>query len=120
MSSSLGRLSVPLFAKLHRETLQWQTAAFRLAALLRRRSRERSPGPEEKELTRRFYSLLENEDGDEVFREFLVPAPAEDSALQPADGAGSAATERQILQTRQLSTGAACRRKSAKARRRRP
>ena len=85
----LGRLSVPSFAKLSQETQWWQTAASRLAALLPRLSRRRSPGLGKKELSQRFYRLLEDEDVEEVFREFLVPPSAEESGLRSANGAGA-------------------------------
>jgi hypothetical protein len=75
---------VPFFAKLYQETPWWQAAAFRLAALFPRLSRKLSPGLGERELARQFCHLLENEDVDEVFREFRVSPPAEESGAKPA------------------------------------
>jgi hypothetical protein len=74
----LGCLPVHLFTKFYQGIPWWQIAGLRFASRFQAQSREQPRNLADDELAQRFHRLLDSEDVEEVFREFLVPPPVDD------------------------------------------
>lgn len=76
----MGRTTVALFAKRYQATAWWDITGLWLAVIRRMCGRGRLTVLADHELAQRFHQLLENENEDveEVFREFLVPSGEEE------------------------------------------
>jgi hypothetical protein len=74
----LGCLPVHLFTKFYQGIPWWQITWLRFAARLQAQSREQPLNPGDDKLVQCFHRLLDSEDVEEVFREFLVPPRVDD------------------------------------------